>query len=230
MSTVAVVDDEHAIRQALRSALAAAGYEAVEAADGPAAVDLVATTAPDIVVLDLGLPGYDGVEVVRRIRSFSDVPIIILSVLDRDTDKIRALDAGADDYVTKPFSVDELLARVRAALRRLESVSPSSARVRIGRATVDLAQRSVEVAGEPVRLTPTQWELLSEFVANPGRLLTHKHLISAVWGGESGSEASSLRIYVSNLRRILEDVPANPKHLLTEVGAGYRLIGVEPAD
>lgn len=230
MTTIAVVDDEPAIRHALRAALAAAGYSVLEAADGPAAVDLVATAGPAIVVLDIGLPVFDGVEAVRRIRTFSDVPVLVLSVLDRDTDKIRALDAGADDYVTKPFSVDELLARVRAALRRVEPGGGGASRVRIGQAIVDLAQRSVSVGGQPVRLTPTQWALLSEFVANPGRLLTHRHLISAVWGGEYGSEAASLRIYVSNLRRVLERVPANPEYLLTEVGAGYRLVGVEPAN
>ncbi|MEP7054355.1 MAG: response regulator transcription factor, partial [Actinomycetota bacterium] len=203
----------------------------VEAVDGPTAVDVVATAAPSIVVLDIGLPGFDGVEVVRRVRAFSDVPIIVLSALDRDTDKIRALDAGADDYVTKPFSFEELLARVRAAMRRAEpAATGGTSRIRIGRAVVDLSVRSVEVNGEPVRLTPTQWALLAEFASQPGRLLTHKHLIQAVWGGEYGSEASSLRIYVSNLRRVFEDMPANPRHLLTEPGAGYRLIGVEPAD
>jgi two-component system KDP operon response regulator KdpE len=229
VSTIVVVDDEPAIRNALRSAMTAAGYSVAEAADGPSAVDLVATTAPAAVVLDIGLPGFDGVEVVRRVRSFSDVPIIMLSVLDRDIEKISALDAGADDYVTKPFSVDELLARVRAALRRAEPVAGAgAAKVRVGQAVIDMAARSLEVAGEQVRLTPTEWALLAAFVANPGRLLTHKHLINAVWGGEYGSEASSLRIYVSNLRRVLESVPANPQHLLTEPGAGYRLVGVEP--
>jgi two-component system KDP operon response regulator KdpE len=231
MTTIVVVDDEPAIRNALRSAMTAAGYSVAEAHDGPSAVDIVATTGPAAVVLDIGLPGFDGVEVVRRVRSFSDVPIIMLSVLDRDTEKISALDAGADDYVTKPFSVDELLARVRAAMRRAEPVAgPVVSKLRIGPTTIDLAARSVDVSGEPVRLTPTEWALLAAFVANPGRLLTHKHLINAVWGGEYGSEASSLRIYVSNLRRVIEEVPANPQYLLTEPGAGYRLVGVEPAD
>ena len=227
MIAIAVIDDEPAIRNALASALGAAGYLVHEGGDGPAAIDIVATAAPAVVVLDIGLPGFDGVEVVRRVRAFSEVPIIILSALDRETDKIRALDAGADDYVTKPFSVEELLARVRAAVRRAES--GVAARFRIGQTLVDLTARSVHTAGTLVRLTPTQWSLLEVFVSNPGRLLTHRHLIEAVWGGEHGSESSSLRIYVSNLRRVLEEVPANPRFLLTEPGAGYRLVGVEPA-
>jgi len=230
MTTVLVVDDEPHILSALTSRLTGAGYQVLGAADGETAVEITATAAPDVVILDMGLPGIQGAEVVRRIRVFSTVPVLILSALDRDAEKITALDAGADDYVTKPFSLDELLARLRALLRRAENAAaPLPPVVRAGRAVVDLATRTVTRDGEPVRLTATEWALLDAFLANPGKLLTRHHLIDAVWGSSHGSEASSLRLYVSHLRRVIEAEPANPVHLLTEVGAGYRLVGVEEA-
>ncbi len=228
--TVLIVDDETAIRRALRSRLTSAGYAVLDAADGQSAVDLAATAMPDAIVLDLGLPDVHGTEVVRQVRKFSDVPIVILSAVDADDDKVAALDAGADDYVTKPFSIDELMARLRALLRRADqSQEARPTKLRVGRLVVDLAAASVTVNDAPVRVTPTEWALLVEFVRNPGKLLTHRHLIEAVWGGSYGSEASSLRIYVSHLRRLIEDEPANPAWLLTEPGAGYRLCGVELA-
>jgi two-component system KDP operon response regulator KdpE len=226
--TVLVVDDEIHIRAALRTCLLAAGYQVLEAATGEIALQLAATALPRLVVLDLGLPLMQGPEVIRRLRLFSSVPVLVLSAFDRDSDKVRALDYGADDYVTKPFSVDELLARVRALMRRGDEPQRMSSVVRVGQATIDLAAHSVMVDGAPVRLTATEWALLEVFVANPGKLLTRNHLIDAVWGGSHGSEASSLRIYVSHLRRVIESEPANPQHLLTETGAGYRLVSVEP--
>jgi two-component system KDP operon response regulator KdpE len=227
---VLVVDDEVPIRNALRTRLTASGYRVQETGLGVDAVGLVATTEVAVVILDMGLPDISGPEVVKRVRTFSRVPIVVLSVLDSDRDKIAALDEGADDYVTKPFSLDELLARIRAALRRAETpVTPGPAKLRVGRLTVDLALRAVTVDGEAVRLTATEWALLEQFVAAPGKLLTRGRLIEGVWGGTYGSEASALRIYVSHLRRLIEDEPADPRHLLTEVGAGYRLVGVEPA-
>ncbi len=229
VATVLVVDDELHIRRALRSQLTRAGYNVVEAVDGETALDVVATAPVDAVILDMGLPGLRGPEVVQRLRAFTRVPVIMLSVLDRDHDKITALDHGADDYVTKPFSVDELLARLRAALRRVEPAVGSRPRVvRVGRIVVDLALRAVTQDGAPAKLTPTEWALLEQFLGNPGKLLTHKQLINGVWGASYGSEASALRIYVSHLRRQIEAEPANPRHLLTETGAGYRLVGLEP--
>ncbi|HWL36051.1 MAG TPA: response regulator transcription factor [Frankiaceae bacterium] len=229
--TILVVDDERHILSALTSRLTSEGYAVLGAADGETALEVAATAAPDLVVLDMGLPGIQGPEVVRRLRAFSAAPVLILSALDRDADKVAALDVGADDYVTKPFSLDELLARLRALLRRAETAAaPSPPLVRAGRAVVDLATRTVTRDGDRVRLTATEWALLDAFLANPGKLLTRHHLINAVWGSSHGSEASSLRLYVSHLRRIIEAEPANPVHLLTEVGAGYRLVGVEALD
>jgi two-component system, OmpR family, KDP operon response regulator KdpE len=229
--TVLVVDDEPHILGALTSRLTGAGYTVLGATDGETAIEVAATAAPDIVILDMGLPGIQGPEVVRRLRAFSSAPVLILSALDRDSEKVSALDAGADDYVTKPFSLEELLARLRALLRRSEADAAARPTVlRVGEAVVDLAARAVTVAGRPMRLTATEWSLLEVFLANPGKLLTRHYLIDSVWGTSHGSEASSLRIYVSHLRRVIEAEPANPAHLLTEIGAGYRLVGTEPAE
>ena len=227
--SVLVVDDEAHILMALTACLKQAGYDVVTATDGETALQLAATAMPDVVIVDLGLPGIDGREVIHRLRQFSSAPALVLSARDRDVDKVAALDEGADDYLTKPFSVDELLARLRALLRRIEAAGTATASVvRVGAAVVDLAAHAVTVAGVPVRLTATEWSLVEVFVANPGKLLTRNHLINALWGGSHGSEASSLRIYVSHLRRVIESEPANPRFLLTEIGAGYRLVAIEP--
>jgi two-component system KDP operon response regulator KdpE len=228
--TVLVVDDDPHIVNALVSRLSGAGYDVVSAPDGERGLELAATAAPDAVVLDLGLPGIQGIDVVRRVREFSAVPVLILSAVHADADKVAALDAGADDYVTKPFSIDELLARVRALLRRAARGDTAPSVLRVGRAVVDLATRSVTRDGAFVRLTATEWTLLDAFLSNPGKLLTHNHLINQVWGTAHGSEASSLRLYVSHLRRVIEDQPADPRHLLTEIGAGYRLVDVAAED
>jgi two-component system KDP operon response regulator KdpE len=226
---VLVVDDEVHIRNALRTRLSGAGYRVAETESGAEAVSLVATSDVGVVILDLGLPDLDGAEVVKRVRTFSQVPIVVLSARHGDRDKVAALDEGADDYVTKPFSLDELLARIRAVLRRADTATTAPSRLRVGRMVVDLALRAVTVDGEPVRLTATEWSLLEQFVASPGKLLTRGKLIQGVWGSMHGSEAAALRIYVSHLRRLIEIQPADPRFLLTETGAGYRLVGVEPA-
>ncbi len=227
-ATVLIVDDEPHILTALASRLGREGHTVLTASDGETAIEIAATAAPDVIVLDIGLPGIQGPEVVRRLRSFSSAPVLMLSALDRDGDKVSALDAGADDYVTKPFSLDELMARLRALLRRSE-IEPNARTtvVQVGEALVDLAARAVTVAGAPVRLTATEWTLLEVFIANRGKLLTRHYLIDSEWGTSHGSEASSLRLYVSHLRRVIEAEPANPQHLLTETGAGYRLVSAD---
>jgi two-component system KDP operon response regulator KdpE len=176
---------------------------------------------PDLVLLDLGLPDLDGVDVIRRLRDHSDVPIVVLSARAGSTDKVGALDAGADDYVTKPFGVDELLARLRAVLRRSPD-SADPAPVRLGDAVVDLAARTVTRAGEPVHLTPTEWGVLEVLLRNPGRLVPQRQLLHAVWGPSYDTETNYLRLYLAQLRRKLEPVPARPRYLLTEPGMGYR--------
>jgi two-component system KDP operon response regulator KdpE len=219
---VLVVDDEEAIRRFLRVTLKSQAYIVIEAASGQDALSCASTHKPDIVILDLGLPDIDGVEVTRLLRQRTQVPIIILSVRGSESDKIAALDAGADDYLTKPFGVGELLARLRAALRRVaqitnEPVFTSSS------LTVDLAQRLVTVAGHEVQLTPNEYELLRVLVAHAGRVLTHRHLLGEVWGVEYGNELHMLHVNISNLRRKIEPSPARPRFIITEPGVGYRL-------
>jgi two-component system KDP operon response regulator KdpE len=220
---VLAVDDEPQILRALRASLVARGHEVVTAPNGETALDILATSDPvDLVVLDLGLPGIDGVEVIRRMRSWSEVPVIVLSVRDAQGDKVAALDAGADDYLTKPFAMEELLARMRAVLRRKGSGEPEPSVVKAGDLEVDLARRLVTRAGSPVHLTPTEFALLEQFVSNPGKLLTHRFLLQKVWGGAYTAESHYLRVYVAGLRKKLEPDPASPSLLLTEPGVGYR--------
>jgi two-component system KDP operon response regulator KdpE len=221
---VLVVDDEPQIRRALRTSLGANGYEVRTASNGEEAIEAAAEGA-DLVVLDLGLPDLDGTEVIRRVRSFSAVPIIVLSVRDRQADKVLALDAGADDYVTKPFGVEELLARARAALRRTTPETPGPSVVDVGELEIDLGRRLVTVAGERVHLTKTEWALLEALVTNPGKLLTHQWLLRTVWGVGYSEESHYLRVYVRALRRKLGDAAAAPRLILTEPGVGYRWIG-----
>jgi two-component system, OmpR family, KDP operon response regulator KdpE len=225
VTTVLVVDDEPQILRALRINLRARSYDVITAATGREALDAAARHHPDVVLLDLGLPDMDGVDVVRGLRGWTTVPILILSGRSQSIAKVAALDAGADDYVTKPFNVDELLARVRAVARR--SVTGDEAPiVTIGNALVDLqAHRVTTVEGnesEPVRLTPTEWQLLELLVRNPGRLITQRELIRALRGPKYDDAAHYLRQYMAQLRRKLEPDPARPRHLLTEPGMGYR--------
>jgi two-component system KDP operon response regulator KdpE len=219
---ILVVDDEGAIRRFLRVVLSSQGYSVIERATGQAGVSSVATEKPDALILDLGLPDIDGVEVTRLLRQWTQIPIIILSVRGSEGDKIAALDAGADDYLTKPFGMGELLARLRAALRRAAS-SVAQPVFTAGDLTVDLARRLVNVADREAQLTPTEYELLRLLVTNAGKVLTHKHLLREVWGPEFSDELHLLHVNMSNLRRKIELEPARPRFIITEPGVGYRL-------
>lgn len=219
---VLVVDDERAIRRFLATSLGAHGYAVFEAADGPEALAAVVDLRPDLLILDLGLPGLDGVEVTRRLREWTPLPIIILSVRDQEGEKIASLDAGADDYLTKPFGIGELLARMRVALRR--AAAPAGEPVfAAGELQVDLARRAVSVAGREVQLTPTEFDLLRVLVTNAGKVLTHRQLLRQVWGAGYESESHMLRVNIHNLRRKLEPDPSRPMYIVTEPGVGYRL-------
>jgi len=224
MTRVLVVDDEPQIRRALRTSLEAHGYEVATAGTGEEGVLAAAETAPELVLLDLGLPDLDGTEVIERVRSFSDVPVIVLSVRDRQADKVAALDAGADDFVTKPFGVEELLARLRAALRRTRGEEPGAAIQDFGDLQIDLSRRLVTLGGERIHLTKTEYALLEAMVTNPGKLLTHQWLLRRVWGVGYAAESHYLRVYVRALRKKLGDAAAAPALILTEPGVGYRWI------
>jgi two-component system KDP operon response regulator KdpE len=219
---VLVVDDEPQILRALRTGLSAAGYDVAVAGTAAEALAAAAMRPPEAVILDLILPDRSGVEVCLELRGWTDVPILVLSAVGDEREKVAALDAGADDYVTKPFGIDELLARLRAVLRR---AAPATAPVvELGELTVDLEKRLVTLRGEPVALTPTEFELLRLFVQHEGKLLTHPAILRAVWGPAYGDESHYLHVYVSQLRRKLERDPTRPRYLLTEPGAGYRLV------
>jgi two-component system, OmpR family, KDP operon response regulator KdpE len=222
MTRVLVVDDEASILRALRINLTARKYEVSTAPDGAAGLAAAARQRPDVIILDLGLPDMDGCEVIKGIRGWSSVPIIVLSVRERESQKVAALDAGADDYVTKPFGMDELLARLRAAVRRA-SPGADEAVVVTGDFTVDLAAKRVSRAGDGVvRLTPTEWQLLETLVRNRSRLVTQRQLLQDVWGPAYATESNYLRVYMAQLRRKLEPDPSRPRYLLTEPGMGYR--------
>lgn len=221
MTRVLVVDDEPQILRALRVNLRARDYEVITAATGKQALDAAAQRHPDIVVLDLGLPDMDGVDVIRGLRGWTQVPIVILSGRSQSVAKVHALDAGADDYVTKPFNVDELLARIRAVSRRT-AVADEAPVVTFGAITIDLRAHRVSQSGTDVRLTPTEWQLLDILVRNPGRLVSQRELIRAVRGPNYDDAAHYLRQFMAQLRQKLETDPARPQHLLTEPGMGYR--------
>lgn len=218
---ILVVDDEAAIRKLLRIGLSAHGYEVVEAGSGAEALRLAVARAPQLIVLDLGLPDLEGVEVIRRLRQWSALPVIVLSVRDRDDDKIGALDAGADDYVTKPFSVAELLARVRVALRRGATPEVPSHFEQNG-LQLDFAERRVTLNGAPLSLTRKEYALLCELVRYPGRVLTHAHLLRSVWGTVHEQDTQYLRVFIRQLRDKLGDDPTQPRWIATEAGVGYR--------
>ena len=220
---VLVVDDEPQVLRGITAALQAAGYEVSGAETVAGALEAAALRPPDAVVLDLRLPDGSGVEVCRRLREWSQAPVVVVSAVDDEAEKIAALDAGADDYVTKPYAVGELLARLRAALRRAAAPAGEPPSVRFGDVEVDLARREVARAGEAVHLTPHEYGLLAELARHPGRVLTHRALLAAVWGPEYRDETHYLRVYMANLRRKLEADPARPRHLVTETGVGYRL-------
>jgi two-component system KDP operon response regulator KdpE len=224
-ATVLVVEDEAPMRRFLRAALAARGYRVVEAGTAKEGIGALTSRPPDVLLLDLGLPDADGIDVTREIRGWSDVPIIVLSARGREADKVAALDAGADDYLTKPFGVDELLARLRVAQRRhTRAVADVSGPVvEAGSIRIDTERREVTVGGEPVRLTPIEYRLLMSLARHPGRVLTHGQLVKEVWNGASGVAAHHVRVHMAELRKKIEADPARPKILMTELGVGYRL-------
>jgi two-component system, OmpR family, KDP operon response regulator KdpE len=219
---VLIVDDEPAIRRFLRVTLTAQTYNIIEATSGQQALVKAAADKPDIIVLDIGLPDINGIEVTRLLRQWTQIPIIILSVRGAESDKIAALDAGADDYLTKPFGVGELLARLRAALRRAAQTT-SEPVFTSGNLKVDLARRLIIVSGDEVQLTPTEYELLRVLVTHAGKVLTHHFLLREVWGAEYGEEFHMLHVNISNLRRKIEPDPTRPQFIITEPGVGYRL-------
>ncbi len=219
---VLIVDDERAIRRYLHAALNAHGYIISEAINGQEALSAVAAERPDLVILDLGLPDIDGVEVTRQVREWSQVPIIILSVREQEGDKVAALDAGADDYLTKPFSSGELMARIRVALRRTTQSSAEPVFSSEG-LEVNLSRRLVTVKDQEISLTPTEYDLLRALIQHPGRVLTHRQLLQKVWGNAYETETHLLRVNMSNLRRKIEPDPTRPRYIITEPGVGYRL-------
>jgi two-component system KDP operon response regulator KdpE len=221
MTRVLIVEDEPQLRRALGINLHARRYDVVTVADGGGALRAAAANPPDLVILDLGLPDMDGVDVIHGLRGWTQVPIIILSARDGQGDKVDALDAGADDYLTKPFGMDELLARIRAALRRAQPDEDAPV-ITTETFTIDLAAKRVTRADVEVRLTPTEWHLLEVLTRYPGRLVTGKQLLQEVWGPTHGAETNYLRVYMAQLRRKLEAEPAHPRHLITEPGLGYR--------
>lgn len=223
---ILLADDDDQLQRALRITLAARGYDVIAARDGAEAIDLAANAHPDLILLDLGMPRVDGLDVIRAVRAWSKVPILVLSGRTDSAEKVEALDAGADDYVTKPFAMDELLARIRARARSAPG-EEGVASFAIGALTVDLAAKTVRATDDAgratsIRLTPTEWRLLELFLKNPGKLLTRQMLLSEVWGPFHANDAGYLRLYVAQLRRKLEPTPSEPRFFLTESGMGYR--------
>ena len=220
---VLIVDDERAIRRFLRVSLAAHGYTVFEAGSGREALSAVAGDRPDLIILDLGLPDTDGIEVTRQLREWSRTPIIVLSVREEEATKVAALDAGADDYLTKPFGTAELMARMRVALRH--ATQPADEPIfKAGELSMDLARRQVTVSGSEVALTPTEYDLLRVLVQHAGKVLTHRQLLRQVWGAGYEGEIHLLQVNISNLRRKVEPDPSRPSYILTEIGVGYRLL------
>jgi two-component system KDP operon response regulator KdpE len=227
MTRVLVVEDDPQLVRALVINMQARRYGVDAAPDGATALRLAAARQPDVVMLDLGLPDMDGVDVIKALRGWSRMPIVVLSARQASDEKVAALDAGADDYVTKPFSMDELMARLRAAVRRTEESLPASGTTQVETTefTIDLLAKKVVRGGRDVRLTPTEWHLLEILVTNPGRLVTQQHLLQEVWGMSRSGNTNYLRVYMAQLRRKLEADPAHPRYLITEPGMGYRFEG-----
>lgn len=221
---ILIADDDRQILRALRITLGARGYDVVTAGDGRAALNAAIAEHPDVIVLDLGMPGLTGIEVIEAVRGWSTVPILVVSGRSESWDKVEALDAGADDYVTKPFAADELLARIRALSRRTPAVTDEPV-VEFADVTVDLSARSVTRAGSPVRLTPTEWRLLDVLLRNRDRLVTRETLLTEVWGPQYTTDTGYLRLYMGQLRKKLEPEPSKPRYLLTDPGMGYRFAG-----
>jgi two-component system KDP operon response regulator KdpE len=223
MSRVLIVDDEPQIRRVMRTALTANGYEPYEARTGEEALEVLRDFDPDVILLDLNMPGMGGIDTCRKIRTASESAVIVLSVRDSEHDKIAALDAGADDYMTKPFSVNELMARIRANLRRVPNAGDEPLHIGQG-LTVDPLKRQVITQGNPVRLTPKEFDLLLYLVTNADRPIAHRKLLQTIWGPEYGDEVEYLRVFVSQLRKKIEPDPAHPRYILTEPWVGYRFV------
>jgi two-component system, OmpR family, KDP operon response regulator KdpE len=223
VTRILIVEDEPGLRRALTINLRARKFEVVAAADGASALAAAASDAPDLVILDLGLPDMDGTEVIEGLRGWSRVPIIVLSARQAQGDKVVALDIGADDYMTKPFGMDELLARLRAALRR-SGADDGAPLVETASFAIDMAAKQARAGGEPVHLTPTEWHLLEVLIRHEGKLVPRKQLLQEVWGPAYETATNYLRVYMAQLRRKLEADPAHPRHLLTEPGMGYRFV------
>jgi two-component system KDP operon response regulator KdpE len=230
VSRVLVVDDEPQIRRALAINLRIRGYQVDLAPTGEEALEQAAEHHPDVVILDLGLPGIDGIQVIQGLRGWSRVPIIVLSVREQEADKVAALDAGADDYVTKPFGINELLARLRAAVRRATPTDDKTAIVQTADFRVDLAAKRVTTSRGEVRLTPTEWHLVEVLVRNRGKLVGQRQLLQEVWGPQYGEETNYLRVFMARVRRKLEPYPAVPRYFLTEPGMGYRFEAAQLED
>jgi two-component system KDP operon response regulator KdpE len=231
VNAILLVEDDPSLRRALRTTLRNREFDVLEAATGESAIVIAAEGRPDVVLLDLGLPDLDGLDVLRRLRAFTDVPVIVLTARDDQSEKVRSLDAGADDYVTKPFDVEELLARIRAALRRVPSAVAPPVVIRVDDLEIDLARRLVTRGTEPVHLTRTELMLLEQLARHPGKLLTQEYLLREVWGPGYGTESNYLRVYVGQLRKKLGDDAGRPRLIATEPGIGYRWIaGEAPAE
>ncbi|MDQ2713706.1 MAG: response regulator transcription factor [Chloroflexota bacterium] len=226
---ILLAEDEVALRDFVSRNLRARGFEVLEASNGLEAVALWEREDPHLLILDIMMPRMDGLEVCRRVREHSAVPIIVLTALDAESDKVTALDLGADDYLTKPFGVEELLARIRAVLRRTQSevISSTGGIQRFGDLEIDLVGHTVQLRGAKVRLSPTEFSLLEQLVINAGKVLTHRMLLQRIWGAAYGGEAEYLRVYINRLRQKLEPDPANPRYILTEPGVGYRFVAPE---
>lgn len=227
VATILVIEDEPEIRRILRASLGAAGYKVVESGAGRRGTIDAASHKPDMAIVDLGLPDFDGIEVIRRIRAWSPMPIVVLSARAQERAKIDALDAGADDYVTKPFGVGELLARVRVALRHAVRPARGDGVLKLGDALIDLEARRVSLAGNPVKLTPTEFRLIACLARHLGMVVTQRQILTEVWGPTHAADTHYLRIYMKQLRDKLEADPVRPRHFLTESGVGYRLVGGE---
>ena len=225
LPVIIVIEDEPTIRRFVRMSLEAEGYRVFEADTVQRGLIEAGTRQPDMVVLDLGLPDGDGVGFIRDLRTWSEIPVIVLSARTTECDKVEALDAGADDYLTKPFGAAELLARVRAQLRRRSQIGGAQSAVfEFGKVRIDLGRRSVERDGKPLHLTPIEYRLLAHLIAHPDSVLTHRQLLKNVWGPSYADDSHYLRVYMGHLRKKLEDDPSQPKHLLTETGVGYRFV------
>jgi two-component system KDP operon response regulator KdpE len=230
MTTILVVEDDRALRVALRAMMRSRELEVLEVGTGEEAVVVASSGSVDVIVLDLGLPDISGLEVLRRVRTFSEVPVIVLTADHEQADKIRALDGGADDYLTKPFDTEELLARIRALMRRVSPAAPGPTHIRVDDLEIDLPRRHVTRSGSTVHLTRTELELLELLVRHPGKLLTQEFILREVWGPGYGTESNYLRVYVGQLRKKLGDEAAHPRLILTEPGIGYRWIAREDTE